>query len=119
MSIDKVGYPVSHQPMVVGGSQTTQAASGVPDNNRAEVSSLPKDAVSGANVDKAISAANERLEMASTTIRFSKDDESGKTIIKMVDKTTNQVIRQFPSEEMLRITHALDKLQGVVLNQKA
>ncbi len=47
------------------------------------------------------------------------DDSTGKTVIKVVDSSTNELIRQIPSEEMLEIARALDRLQGLLIRQKA
>jgi len=120
MSIDKVGYAMPPQP--VGASPVTPSKPAVAVKEHSDPSDhavMQSDSHVKASVDKAVSMANERMAMAETSVRFSKDEESGRTVIKMIDQTTNQVIRQFPSEEMLRITHALDKLQGIALNRKA
>lgn len=37
----------------------------------------------------------------------------------MIDRQTKEVLRQMPSEEALAIAHALDKLQGLMIKQKA
>lgn len=50
---------------------------------------------------------------------FSIDEDTERTVVKVVDATTDEVIRQIPSEEVLAITKALDKLQGVLIQQKA
>lgn len=50
---------------------------------------------------------------------FSIDEDTGKTIVKVVDASTDEVIRQIPSEEIISIAKALDKLQGLLLEQKA
>ncbi|WP_332674104.1 flagellar protein FlaG [Aromatoleum sp.] len=50
---------------------------------------------------------------------FSIDEDTECTVVKVVDATTDEVIRQIPSEEVLAITKALDKLQGVLIQQKA
>lgn len=55
----------------------------------------------------------------SGNLEFSMDDQTGKTIIKVVDTATNELIRQIPSEEMLEIARALDRLQGILVRQKA
>ena len=47
------------------------------------------------------------------------DDSTGKTVIKVVDSSTHELIRQIPSEEMLEIARALDRLQGLLVHQKA
>jgi flagellar protein FlaG len=36
-----------------------------------------------------------------------------------VDSETGEVIRQIPSKELLEIAHAIDKMQGMLLKQKA
>ena len=51
-------------------------------------------------------------------LQFSIDDDTGRTVIKVVDATTQEVIRQMPSEELLAITQSLDKLSGLFVKQK-
>jgi flagellar protein FlaG len=72
-----------------------------------------------AQVRKAIEAANEALKHAGSDLEFEQDDATGKTVIRVIDSATRQVIRQFPSEEMLGIARALDRLQGLLVQQKA
>jgi flagellar protein FlaG len=45
-------------------------------------------------------------------LEFQIDQSSGRTLVKILDKETNTVVRQIPSEEMLTIAHALDRMQG-------
>lgn len=45
-------------------------------------------------------------------LEFQIDQSTGKTLVKILDKETNTVVRQIPSEEMLTIAHALDRMQG-------
>ncbi len=52
-------------------------------------------------------------------LQFSIDDETGKTVVKVVDVATKEIVRQIPSEEVLAITHALDRFKGILLRQKA
>jgi len=58
-------------------------------------------------------------QQAVTDLSFSVDDETNIRVIKVVDRSTKEVIRQIPSEEMLQMAQALDKLQGLLLKQKA
>ena len=52
-------------------------------------------------------------------LQFSVDESSGQSIMKFTDRTTNEVIRQFPSLEALEVTKALDRFQrGLLLNRK-
>lgn len=52
-------------------------------------------------------------------LQFSMDEESGKTVVRVVDTTTQTVIRQIPSEEILQIAKELDRVQGMLLRSKA
>lgn len=63
--------------------------------------------------------ANEFISHVNDNLQFSVDDDTGKTIIKIVDTTTKEVIKQIPSEEMIAIAKAMDKLKGLLIHQKA
>lgn len=70
-------------------------------------------------VKAAVNEMNEFVKPAVASIQFSLDENSGRTIVKMVDTDTNKVIRQFPSEEALAISKALDSLKGLTVHMKA
>lgn len=52
-------------------------------------------------------------------LQFSIDEDTGKTIIKVMDVHTEEVIRQIPTEEAVEIARTLDKVQGLLFNGKA
>ncbi len=52
-------------------------------------------------------------------LQFKIDEETGVRVIKVMDRTTHEVIRQIPSEEMLAIASTLEQLQGLLVRQKA
>jgi flagellar protein FlaG len=56
---------------------------------------------------------------APNSLQFSIDDDTGKTIVRVSDAETGEMIRQIPSKELLEIARSLDKLQGLLLKQKA
>lgn len=70
-----------------------------------------------------VNGATEKLQKFVETVRsdiqFSVDDESGRNIVKVVDKQTKDVLMQFPSEEALAISKSLDKFQGLFVKQQA
>lgn len=70
-------------------------------------------------VDNATEVANRFMDSLSLNLQFSVDREVNKVVVKVVDTATKEVIRQFPSEEMLAISKALDKLQGLLLKTQA
>lgn len=73
-----------------------------------------------AQVQEAVEALKQLIETkAPNSLSFSIDDSTGKTIVRITDAETGDMIRQIPSEEMLEIARSLDKLQGMLLRQKA
>lgn len=65
------------------------------------------------NINKVLKESNKNLE-------FSVDAETRKTLVKLIDTNTGEVIREFPSKEALAIAHSIDQFQqGLLLRQKA
>ncbi|WP_163339281.1 flagellar protein FlaG [Desulfopila sp. IMCC35008] len=49
------------------------------------------------------------------SVQFENNDEN-KTIVKVIDRETNEVIRQIPPEELLELTKHLNELQGNIVD---
>ncbi|PKO27890.1 MAG: hypothetical protein CVU32_02190 [Betaproteobacteria bacterium HGW-Betaproteobacteria-5] len=71
------------------------------------------------DVKRAVEKISEFVSSRQSELSFSIDDASGSQIVKIMDTQTKQVIRQFPSEEAVAIAQALDKLQGLLIRDKA
>jgi flagellar protein FlaG len=67
----------------------------------------------------AVEKIQEFIRKTASDIEFSIDDDSGRTVVKVIDRETKDIIRQIPSQEMLDLAQALDKLQGLLIRQKA
>jgi flagellar protein FlaG len=70
-------------------------------------------------LDEAMVEVKKALAPVARNLQFSIDDETGRSVVKVVDSSTNEVIRQIPSEELLAITHSMDKFSGLFVKQKA
>ncbi len=66
-------------------------------------------------VNGAIAAANQAMVEANAQVQFAIDNESGRTLIKVVDTESKRVIRQIPTEEILVIARNIDRLQGLIV----
>lgn len=75
--------------------------------------------VDNAQVKDAVNKVNEMVGGLARGLEFSVDDETNIRVVKVVDTESKEVIRQIPSEEILHIAEALDKLQGLLLRDKA
>jgi flagellar protein FlaG len=66
-------------------------------------------------------AAEQMQQFVSTmgrNLNFSIDGETGYHIVRVTNPATGEVIRQLPSDEMLRLAHSLTQISALV-NQKA
>jgi flagellar protein FlaG len=70
-------------------------------------------------VKDAVAAANEAVKSIKSEVEFSIDEDSGKTVVRVIEKQTGTLIRQMPSKEMLEIAKALDRLQGLLVRNSA
>lgn len=70
-------------------------------------------------LSRSVDKLNQAVKMIESNIQFTVDEETGLDVVKVVDSETDEVIRQFPSEEIIEIAKALDKFQGMLLRDKA
>lgn len=70
-------------------------------------------------VKQAVSDINKAMQFMSRQLEFSVDTDSERTIVKVIDQQTREVIRQMPTKEALEIGKALEKAQGLLIKQTA
>jgi flagellar protein FlaG len=70
-------------------------------------------------IQEAVDAFNRELKGSDIMLKFSLDDESGGVVVQIVNQTTGETLRQFPSAEMLHLSATLGKLQGKLFSHKA
>lgn len=115
-------------PASVAGSQASVRAP--TSNDAANVETLVPASTAGASspnagaeqkqqVEAAVKAVKEFIQPMASNLAFEMDDDSGRTVIKITEASSGELIRQIPSEEMLEIAKALDRLQGLLVKQKA
>lgn len=80
----------------------------------------PKAPLSNEDLSKLVQEMQTKMDKLNPDLAFSIDQASGRTVIELTDRATHEVIQQFPSEAVLRISKALDQFQkGQLLNRKA
>jgi len=70
-------------------------------------------------LEQALEKLKTALPAKASALQFSVDEQSGDTIVRIVDGDTGDTIRQIPSKELLEIAKAIDKMQGLLLKQSA
>ena len=70
-------------------------------------------------LNAAVDATNAFVSTFNNSLEFTIDDDTGTTVVRIVDNETKELVRQIPSEEMLAIAKALDTIKGLLIHQKA
>jgi len=70
-------------------------------------------------VDVAAKQIESFVKSTNRNLSFSVDESLNVPVVKVVDPETNDVIRQIPAEETLRIAKSLEFLNSVLVRQKA
>lgn len=67
-----------------------------------------------ADLESAVSQVSDFVQAQSRNLNFSFDNEAQRSIVKVTDSDTGELIRQIPSEEVLRLSERIKNLQSDV-----
>ena len=70
-------------------------------------------------LEKGIEEINQNIRIFNTKLSFYIDEPTGRTVIKISDRETDEVIREVPPVEFLKIAAKLSDILGVIIDQKA
>ena len=70
-------------------------------------------------LNEVVSDLNNLARELHRELQFSVDDKSGETVIKVIDRETDEVVRQIPSEEVVRMRQRLQEAAGVIFQDSA
>ncbi len=71
------------------------------------------------NLKAAVSLLNEQMVSTNRGLGFSFDESKHSAVIKVTDIKTGEVVRQIPTEDVLRMSHKIDDLKGILFNKIA
>ena len=60
--------------------------------------------ISAEELQNVVKRLNENVQMVNRDLQFSVDEQSGRSVIRVVNAETQELVRQIPSEEILRIS---------------
>ena len=75
--------------------------------------------VDEAELSQAVKQLNDFAQDIQRDIEFSVDDDTGRTVIRVFDSKTDELIRQIPNEEVLELAKNLKETNGLLFNAKA
>lgn len=71
-----------------------------------------------AALESAIKELNKSLNGV-TSLRFSVDKESDQVVVRVVDPSSDKVIRQIPDEKMMEMAKRMNDLKGILFDKSA
>ncbi len=88
--------------------------------NKEKVADTPQatSAEKGIQSEELLSQIKAVTEDGLYSVRFEQNDNK-EFVVKIYDQKTNEVVRQIPAEEMLKLREALKDLAGNIVNTKA
>lgn len=71
-------------------------------------------------LEDVIVSLNDYVQSIQRELQFSIDEESGRSIVKIIDSQSDEVIKQIPSEEIMAIARHLEQsIQGSLVKEMA
>ncbi|KTS92874.1 hypothetical protein RSA46_00345 [Pseudomonas oryzihabitans] len=102
-------------------SEASAAASLRPPKDRqaATATDTKVKAEEGGDVDDALSKLKTKFQEEHRNLDFSVDDSTGEMVVKVLDGESGKLIRQIPSEEVLKLAKQLDDVRSLMFKAKA
>src|SRR5262249_10076672 len=102
-----------------GAVQPQAAASASVAVQPAAVNAHKSEPSSSEDVRRVIAAASRATKALNNSVELSLDAKSGQPIVRVVDAETGQLIRQIPTEEIMELRRALDRIAGMLIHRTA
>ncbi|MFT3757621.1 flagellar protein FlaG [Thauera sp.] len=124
MNIESIGNTIPQTARILSQATQTAPQAAAPSPEAVAVGAPPVTTAavqqpSAQQITQAVDEMRAAIAPVAQNLQFSIDQDIGRTIVKVVDASTDEVIRQIPSEEIVAIAKAMDKLQGLLIKQEA
>jgi len=84
-----------------------------------QVEAIASGQITRDTVAKAAEQIQSFVKTMGRDLSFSIDDTTGYHVVKVVNPATGEVIRQLPSQELLKIAQSMSELKNALVSQKA
>ncbi|WP_082696367.1 flagellar protein FlaG [Pseudomonas oryzihabitans] len=71
------------------------------------------------DVDSAVSGLKSKLQNDRRNLDFQVDDSTGEVVVKVIDGESGKLVRQIPTEEVLKLSKQLDDFRSLMFEAKA
>ncbi len=71
------------------------------------------------DVGEAVERIRTQMQTLQRNLNFSVDDSTGEVVVQVLDGDSGKVVRQIPSEDILRLAERLDEMRSLLFEAKA
>ncbi len=96
--------PVSGKPPVAEAARSEKSSS-------AALASVPKEELAKEQLLGAVSQMQDFAQMLNRELQFDVDEDLGRTVVRVLDKESGDLIRQIPSDEILALAKQMKELR--------
>ncbi len=100
----------------VGSGQ--QAAKDLKPSGGSDSTTTDAQADSG-SIDAAVADIQSFVQTVKRGLNFNVDDSSGEVVVKVIDTDSGKLVRQIPSEELLKLAERLEDIRSLMFEAKA
>jgi len=101
-------------------SQPTQQTQQPPETKKPEGPSPAELSEQSAEaIQETVAAINDFMSQFKRTLNFSVDIAAGQTIIKVIDTSNDELVRQIPSEDFIEISKHIEQMNNLLFSEKA
>jgi flagellar protein FlaG len=68
-------------------------------------------------VAETVEALNSVMQQMQRGISFKVDDQSGRSIIQVIDRDSGDVIKQMPSQDLLKLINHMQEMQSILFDE--
>lgn len=68
-------------------------------------------------VSETVEALNSVMQQMERGISFQVDDQSGRQVIQVIDRDSGDVIKQMPSEDLLKLINHMQEMQNILFDE--
>ena len=92
---------------------------GLSENEQSVPSTKESSQPSNQQLEQAADNLNKHVQNLKRDLHFSVNDDTGETVIRVVDSESQKTIRTIPSDEFLSMSQHLNQTMGLLLNASA
>lgn len=120
MDVGKLtGGAVPQTQLAAGSPPSLLKEAGFSASDRLQPSTAPAKTEEQESTADLVEKLRSQMQRIQRDLSFSVDDSTGDVVVRVIDGESGKIVRQIPSEEILRLTERLDEMRSLLFEAKA